>query len=343
MKKAKLKMQNAEKHMPFFILHFAFLILPFHLRSLTLALIVNAQNESTPLNEHLTNAPTDFGQLSVGQSTTAATIDPNNPPWGIAAGILTWVASVALLFAMGLIIVLPYVFTHAPRGDEEKIRQFLVTDQTAVFLQVLSVVPAHLLTLFIVWAVVTRFGKRPFWKTLGWSWGENFGFWKTAAVAVGLLVIGYAIGNLVKGKPTDIDQIVANSLHSRYMLAFAAGVTAPFIEELVYRGVLYSALRKTINTVAAVIIVTILFAGVHVLEYRNNIGVILAVSILSLGLTMLRAFSGRLLPCFIVHLIFNGIQAIYIVIEPYLKSAPEIEQKAPAIAMLWRTFRPFFF
>lgn len=273
-----------------------------------------------------------------------SSIDPDNPPWGIVAGILTWVASVLLLFISGLVIVLPYAFAHAPLNDQDKLRQFLTTDTTAVFLQVLSVIPAHLLTLFIVWAVVTRFGKRPFWKTIGWSWGENFGFWKTAAVALGLLVIGYGIGNLIKGKPTDIDQIVNNSIYSRYMLAFAAGITAPFVEELVYRGVLYSALRKTINTIAAVIIVTILFAGVHVLEYRNNLGVILAVSILSLGLTMLRAYSGRLLPCFIVHLIFNGLQAIYIVLEPYFsKSAPQLEQKAPAIAMLWRTFRPLLF
>ncbi len=271
-------------------------------------------------------------------------IDPDNPPWGLVAGTLTWVASVLFLFVVGLLMVLPYAVSHAPLSDQEKLRQFLTTDKTAVFLQVLSVIPAHLLTLFVVWAVVTRLGKRPFWKSLGWSWGENFGFWKTAAVAVVLFIIAYAIGYLIKGNPTDIDQIVTNSLRSRYTLAVAAGLTAPFVEELVYRGVLYSALRKAFNTIAAVIIVTILFAGVHVLEYRNNLGVILAVSTLSLGLTMLRAYTGRLLPCFIVHLIFNGIQAIYIVIEPYLpKAAPEIEQKAPAIAMLWRTLRPLLF
>jgi membrane protease YdiL (CAAX protease family) len=318
--------------------------LPFPSCSLTLALIVNTPNEPAPISNPRDRVLPVDPWTHLPPSERPSSIDPDNPPWGMVAGILTWIASVALLFVMGIAIVLPYVFSHAPLGDQEKLRQFLMTDKTAVFLQVLSVIPAHLLTLFIVWAVVTRFGKRPFWESLGWSWGENFGFWKTAAVAVGLLIIGYAVGNLVKGKPTDIDQIVANSLQSRYTLAFAAGITAPLIEELVYRGVLYSALRKTINTIGAVIIVTVLFAGVHVLEYRNNIGVILAVSILSLGLTMLRAYSGRLLPCFIVHLIFNGIQAIYIVIEPYLpKSAPDLEQKAPALAMFWRTIRPLFF
>jgi membrane protease YdiL (CAAX protease family) len=121
------------------------------------------------------------------------------------------------------------------------------------------------------------------------------------------------------------------------MLVFLAAVSAPFIEELVYRGILYSALQKTIGIQWAIIIVSILFAAVHVLEYYNNIGVILVISILSVSLTLLRAYTGKLLPCFIVHLVFNGIQAILILVEPYLPHTPE--QKAPALAMLWRTVR----
>ena len=269
-------------------------------------------------------------------------IDPDNPPWGVAAGILTWVGSFVLLILMGLLFVIPYTFSNF-RGNEEQLKQFLSTDKTALLLQILSAVPAHLLTLGIVWAVVTRFGKRPFWKALGWSWSKRVGFWTSAGLAVALLAVGFVIGNLIKGKPTEIDQIVSSSLASRYTLAFIAGVTAPFIEELVYRGVLYSALRKAAGMFLAVAIVSILFALVHVWEYRNNVGVIVAVSILSLSLTLLRAYTGRLLPCFIVHLIFNGIQAIYIIIEPYLpQSAPDIEQKVPAVAMLWRAVRPLF-
>lgn len=267
--------------------------------------------------------------------------DPDNPPWGIVAGVLTWVGSVVLLVLLAIVLVLPYTFTHAQGKDPEALKQFLMTDKTAVFLQIFSAIPAHLLTLFIVWAVVTRFGKRPFWKTIGWSWGKDFGFWKSAGLAVGLLLVGFAVSYFIGGEQTQIDMIKNNSTASRYMLAFLAAVSAPFIEELVYRGVLYSGLQKTIGVVWAVAIVTILFAGVHVLEYFNNIGVILVISILSLSLTLLRAYTGRLLPCYIVHLVFNGIQAILILIEPYFQQA-NVEQKAPAVAMLWHTVHTLF-
>jgi membrane protease YdiL (CAAX protease family) len=297
---------------------------------------VNTPNESAPLVESPTGTPTTFGQSAVGPVAPAA-IDPNNPPWGLASGILTWVGSVALLYVAAIFIVLPYTLTHVKARDPEAIKQFLLTDQTAVFLQIFSAVPAHLLTLFIAWAVITRFGKRPFWKTLGWSWSEKFGFWKSAGLAIGLLLVGWGVSKFIGGEPTLIDQVVENSIYSRYMLAFLAANSAPFIEELVYRGVLYSALHKTIGMQWAIIIVSILFAAVHVLQYYNNIGVILVISILSVSLTLLRAYTGKLLPCFIVHLVFNGIQATLILIEPYLPHTPE--QKAPALAMLWRTVR----
>jgi membrane protease YdiL (CAAX protease family) len=272
----------------------------------------------------------------------SAEIDPNNPPWGIAAGILTFAGSIVVLLLMGLLFVLPAIPNNI-KGNAEQITKFVSTDKTAVLLQILSTIPAHLLTLGIVWAVVTRFGKRPFWKSLGWSWSKRFGFWKTAGLAIALFLVGLVISNLIKGQPTAIDQIANSSSASRYALAFIAGLSAPFIEELVFRGVLYSALHKTLGIAWSVAIVSILFALVHVLEYYNNIGVILAISILSLSLTLLRAYSGRLLPCYIVHLIFNGITAIYIIVEPYLSpSTPDMEHKAPALTMLARSLRHFF-
>lgn len=304
---------------------------------------MNTPNETTSPNELSASDSKPLDQTQPPPLSRVTGIDPNNPSWGLSAGILTWAGSVALLFVIPIVIVLPYALGHVKAGDSAGLRQFLLTDKKAVFLQILSALPAHLLTLLIVWAVVTRFGKRPFWRTLGWSWSERIGFWKSAGIAGGLLLVGYAVTQLVRGEPTLIDQIVQNSLASRYMLAFLALVTAPFIEELVYRGVLYSALQKTAGMVWAVAIVSVLFAAVHVAEYYNNVGVILVVSILSISLTLLRAYSGRLLPCYIVHMVFNGIQAILIMIEPHLtQPAPDLEHKAPAAVMIWRTVRPLF-
>ena len=72
-----------------------------------------------------------------------------------------------------------------------------------------------------------------------------------------------------------------------------------------------------------------MFAGVHFFQYWNNLGVILAVTLLSLALTWVRARTGRLLPCFAIHAAFNGIQAIIIIAQPYLKTLVPTEPTAP--------------
>ncbi|MDQ3821227.1 MAG: CPBP family intramembrane metalloprotease [Acidobacteriota bacterium] len=297
-------------------------------------------DERGPLVGPPANIQAGFGPKSEPAFPPAAVIDPNNPPWGIAAGILTWVASVVLLLGMGILFGFTYAAAYFKGGSKEELIQFLTTDKTALFFQILSALPAHLLTFVIVWAVVTHFGKRPFWESIGWDWGRGFGFWKSAGLAVGLLLLGMGITRIVGGGETSIDQISHSSAASRYTLAILAGVTAPLIEELVYRGILYSALQKVAGIIWAVIAVSALFALVHVAEYYNNVGVIAVISLLSVCLTMLRAYTGRLLPCFIVHLVFNGIQAVIILIEPYLQSAPE--QKAPALSIFWRAVLHLF-
>jgi len=37
-------------------------------------------------------------------------------------------------------------------------------------------------------------------------------------------------------------------------------------------------------------------------------------------LTSIRVWSGNLLPCIILHTLFNGLQSIILILEPYLKS-----------------------
>jgi membrane protease YdiL (CAAX protease family) len=46
--------------------------------------------------------------------------------------------------------------------------------------------------------------------------------------------------------------------------------------------------------------------------------VILVITILSFTLTIARAVSGKLLPSFIIHFVFNGIQSVLIVLSGIL-------------------------
>jgi membrane protease YdiL (CAAX protease family) len=317
-----------------FLLHFTFLILPFPSLSLTLVCTVSESNESAPYLEPPLGTHT-FGQGLAGQLTTAAEIDPNNPPWGLVAALLTWFGSVVLLYVVPILFLIPYALIQGARSG-----QSLLADKTALFLAVLSTFPVHLLTFGGVWALVTNFGKRPFWRTLGWSWSKRVGFWTSAGLALVLLVAGIAFTKLVGGEPTDIDKVIESSAASRIALAILAALTAPLVEELVYRGVLYPAFQRAMGMFWAIVGVSILFTLPHIPQYYRNVGVITVIFILSLSLTLVRAFTGKLLPCFVMHLIFNGIQSAYILLQPYLpQSVPDVEQKAPAVLMLARSVR----
>ncbi|MBD0327078.1 MAG: CPBP family intramembrane metalloprotease [Pyrinomonadaceae bacterium] len=281
-----------------------------------------------------------IAQTPAARSSIVAGYDPDNPPWSSPAAFGVWMASVFFILFIPVLAVLPYAFYKsggAARDPQSLMRA--LTDSTAILISILSVIPAHLLTLGVVWAVVTGFGKRPLWPTLGWSWSERFGFWPSVGLAVLLLVVGVLVTWLAGGEKTQIDQLVANSTAARYSLALLAATTGPFVEELVYRGVLYSAFQRTIGTIWAVVFVSTLFTFVHVFQYYNNLGVIAVISILSISLTLVRAYTGRLLPCFVMHMVFNGIQSIFLIIEPHLPhSTPGDEQKAVALVHLMRAF-----
>ena len=160
-------------------------------------------------------------------------------------------------------------------------------------------------------------------------------------LAMALLALGWLITWIVGGSETQIDQLIKSSTAARITTAFLAAATAPFVEELIYRGVLYPAFDRAFGTVCAVLVVSVMFASIHLLQYHNNLGVIAVIAMLSISLTLVRARTGRLFPCFLMHLVFNGIQSIVIVAAPYLESAPHHQKTGEAISQLIAlVFRP---
>jgi hypothetical protein len=52
-------------------------------------------------------------------------------------------------------------------------------------------------------------------------------------------------------------------------------------------------------------------------------------------LTIVRAYTHRLLPCIIIHLVFNGIQAVLLIAEPYAqKILPASKPVDPTFVLL---------
>ncbi len=243
--------------------------------------------------------------------------------------LASFLLSLGFLIGLPILFVLSYIVFHGTTASS------VLADKTLIFLYVLGLIPAHVLTFVVVWAVVTRVGRFPFLATLGWSWSRNLGLWKSVGLALVLYLIGMFVAHLFRGPETDLDRIIESSKPTAYVVVFLAFVTAPLVEETLYRGVLYSALQRVVGVLPAGVLVVGLFTVPHIPQYWPNLGVISAILVLSVSLTLVRARTRRLLPCYVIHLIFNGIQSAQFVFAPYIRQLERSVEHSSAVAFIF--------
>jgi membrane protease YdiL (CAAX protease family) len=280
-----------------------------------------SSTQQTPLPTETPGLPEQPENNTFEPLAPAPTIGRWHDWFNLAKGFLLWVASIILLVAVQLVFVIPYmIYRWVSDGRVDVVA--LQTDKIAAFLQIIAVAPTHLLTLGLIWLLVTEGRQRPFWKTVGFEWPANFRPTVVLLACTWLAIVLLALGGLLTwkwgGNKTQLDLLVESSVGARWATAFVATFTAPLVEELIYRGVLYSAIERTLGTIIAILVVTLLFAGVHVFQYKDNIAVIAVITLLSITLTLVRAYTGKVLPSFIIHFVFNGLQSILIALSPFI-------------------------
>jgi uncharacterized protein len=251
--------------------------------------------------------------------------DPDRPPWGVGAAIAVWLASVAAILILPNISVLAWLFYQRMQGllisgGREQLEKLLAQPRV-VLIEVLSLIAAHVITLAIIWAVVTGLGRRPAWQTLGWRWSglspmAKFGF--VMGVVILMLAVEFILGGILpESKETEFDRLLKISAKVRLVVAILAVFTAPLVEEWVYRGVLYSGLRRVAGVWPSVLVVAALFAGVHFPQYWGAWAGLISISILSLTLTIIRAKTKSIQPCIAVHVAFNAVSSVLILLRHY--------------------------
>ena len=258
----------------------------------------------------------DYGPLNPRDDQIGPAIEPtpNDPPWNGWVAVGTWFISVLLILIVPSLFLLPYALTlDPPITESEALVEFAKNDPTAIILQIVSIIPAHLLTLLVAWLVVTRFRKYSFTTTLGWKAG-GISWWHYPAILAAFAAIAVVVGTYFPEQENDLIRMLRSSKSAVYIVAFLATFTAPLIEEVIYRGVLYSSFQRTVGVPAAFLIVTLMFAIVHVPQYYPSYSTIFLLGLLSVILTGLRVWTKNLLPCIILHTLFNGIQSLLLVL-----------------------------
>ncbi len=274
--------------------------------------------------------------VSAYSASYADTANQAESNWGVGMGLLVWGASIGLLIVLQIIALvglLGYAFLFDKRMYAEMMKSMLTP--SLVIVSLVSAFVAQMLTLALAWLIVTNGGKRPFLKTLKWEWHPKFNWLHAIGLTLVMLTVGALCSKVLPHKDTELDLLLKMGLAVRIIVAILATMGAPIVEEVVYRGLLYQPLERARGKIFAVAIVTLLFWGVHVPQYYKSVAVLVSVFVLSLALTMVRAWTGKLLPSVVTHFLFNGIQAVGIVFAGQGTSASEPVKAGVTVLLQW--------
>lgn len=218
------------------------------------------------------------------------------------------------LFGQLIGTVLTWLLLFAAGNSPAQI-DVLLSDPSAT-LQFAFMVLIEGATMAMVWFFLRR--RRTWWRSIGWVRPRL-----SDTVFAGLGALAYYTLYIVLIQLISVT-LPGINLEAEQDLGFATDTTGialvlvfmslvvlpPLVEEIVFRGVLYSGLRKSVNVVFAAIITSALFAAAHLLGgVEDALLWVAAIDtfILSLVLVYLREKRQSLWPAILLHAIKNGV------------------------------------
>lgn len=223
-------------------------------------------------------------------------------PWSLwDLGFFLAYGALALLFSnlvvlAGYSLLQPVMGWHTPSRALRENPFFLLTLQT-VF---------HGLVLGYVYLLVVANYRQPFWAALQW---RNPTAHETVRFVLGGLLLAVAVRLAPTLLPEREDfplQRLFSSPAAAYAVTAFAVLIAPFMEELIFRGVLFSIFERQVGIRFAVVSTAVLFAGLHVQEYWGAWNHVLLILLVGMVFSLARGLTGSLAPSVILHLAYNA-------------------------------------
>jgi membrane protease YdiL (CAAX protease family) len=151
------------------------------------------------------------------------------------------------------------------------------------------------------------FGRRPAWKDLGYALSGYLVYFGLLIVAVVIVGVFFTQIDLQQRQELGFDAILSPS--DKVMALISLVLLPPIVEEVVFRGFVFTGLRKKLKFIWAAIITSLLFAGPHLLASSDGLLWIAGIDtlVLSVVLCYLREKTAALWAPIAVHAFKNGI------------------------------------
>jgi CAAX protease family protein len=161
-----------------------------------------------------------------------------------------------------------------------------------------------------IYGLVAVRGRLPFWRAMKW---RRLSLAKVLGYFAGGVVLAVAAELAITIFP-DSTQFPLQELFSSPAVAYALGgfavLLAPFMEELVFRGVLFAIFEDQLGLRFAIVTTAVLFTAMHIPEYRGAWIHIFLLLIVGLVFSFARGMSGSLAPSVFLHTSYNLCQVV---------------------------------
>jgi len=227
---------------------------------------------------------------------------PAPTPWTFKNLLLLAAFTPAALFAANLIALALYTLLGPRLGRNPSGRE--LADNPFFLLAFQTLFYAFLfLFIYLLVAVISR---QPFWEALRWR--RLRVLHALGAVAGGILVaeaIRLTPPILPESESFPLERLFT-SPQAGYAIGAFAILVAPFMEELLFRGVLFAVFENRVGLRFAVFTTAALFAGLHVPEYWRAWNHVLMILVVGLVFSLARGLSGSLTPSVLLHVGYNA-------------------------------------
>jgi membrane protease YdiL (CAAX protease family) len=223
-------------------------------------------------------------------------------PWTLRNLIILIVCGALALIAANLLTLTgygalrPIVGWRTPPADLRDNALFLLALQT--------VFHALILTIFYLFIAVNY--RLPFWTTLKWQRPSSRLLWRFLPAGILLaLIVQFTPPLLPDREDFPLTRLFTSPLAGYAIGAFAV-LIAPFMEELIFRGILFLFFENLVGPRFAILATAVLFASLHVPEYWGAWNHVLLILFVGLVFSLARGLTGALAPSVLLHVAYNA-------------------------------------